>query len=158
MTQASLDLFQSRNRGVEVNQNVLQLASIARRQGDDVRAASLLADSLRRSQAAGLRPLLAAGLAEAAYHFSALARAGGSQPEAEWAARLLGAGEALCRAMGMPVPPADVAERAEYERAMQSLTGVLGAARLDEALADGAAMGAQRAVDRALAALEVRAA
>ncbi|MEP7357754.1 MAG: tetratricopeptide repeat protein, partial [Anaerolineales bacterium] len=148
--EASLAWFRERDRWLEVTSLTVRLGGVARRQGDSQQAASLLRESLRRCQAKGLRPLMAACLSELAYLASMHAQMDGGLPDAERAARLLGAHEALCRAMGLPIPPADQAERAEYDRAVETLRRLLGANRLDAAWYEGKTLGAGPAADFAL--------
>ncbi len=154
LSEASLAWFRERGVWLEVTALLLQLGGLARRQGDHPRAANLLGESLRRCQASELRPLMAACLAELAYRSIGLAESDNSLAEAEHAARLLGACEALREAMSLPVPPVDQAERVEYDHAVLSLRSLLGDARLDAVWAEGEAMGAEPAVNLALAALK----
>jgi len=154
MFEASLAWFRERNVWREVTALLLLVGGVARRQGDHQRAASLLGESLQRCQATGLRPLLAACLAEVAYLSNGRAQANNNITEAELAARLLGAAEALREAMGLPVPPADHGERVEHERAVLSLRNLRGDERLDKLRAEGEAMGAEHAANLALAGLK----
>jgi predicted ATPase/DNA-binding CsgD family transcriptional regulator len=150
----SLAWYRARASWREVTALLLLLSSVARRQGDSRRAAGLLDESLLRCQSSGLRPLLAKCLAEAAYLSNTLVQADSSLAQAERAARLLGAHEMLCRAMDLPIPPVDHAERVEYDRAGEDLRTCLGEARFAALWAEGGAMTTEAAARYALAALD----
>jgi predicted ATPase/DNA-binding CsgD family transcriptional regulator len=152
--EASLAWFRAGNRWREVTGLLILLGSLARRQGDHPRAASLLGESLQRCVSSGLRPLMARCLAEIAYLFNALAPTHARLAEAEHAAHLLAAYAALCQTLGFALPPADHGDRAEYDHATTTLRTRLGTDRLDALWDQGGAMSAAAAASYAFAALE----
>jgi len=149
----SLDWFRSHGNLPETASLLLLLGGVARRQGDHPRARALLEECLSMCLKLDLRPLMATCLAELAYLLGDVARAEGSLPEAEKAARMLGASEALCQATTLPVPPADQADLAAYQGTVMILNALLGKERLSAAHAEGRGMSVGEAAAYALAAL-----
>jgi tetratricopeptide (TPR) repeat protein len=136
--EASLAFFQPRRKWREVTGLLLHLGGVARRQGDYPRAAGLLGECLRRCQPSGPKPIMAACLFECACLATDVATTDGNIGAAEQAAGLLGAHQSFCGAIRLVFPPADRAERAERDRALSRLNGLLGDERLTAFQAAGA--------------------
>jgi predicted ATPase/class 3 adenylate cyclase/Tfp pilus assembly protein PilF len=114
--------------------SLFALGTVAYRQGDDAGARALLEESLELFHRVADLAHLALTLAMLAR----LASVGGAEGQLERAARLLGAVEALCEIVGMPLPWV----RSDYERGV-------GSAQMDEA-AFAAAFAAAWAAGRAM--------
>ena len=120
------------------------LASTALARGDHRRAAALYAECLDLARGAGDRRGLALGLDGLA----GAAALRGDRASARLAARLYGAAEALCAAMGLSLEPN---ERAEREVPIAAARATLGEAAFAAAWAAGGALSPEEAVTEALA-------
>jgi predicted ATPase/DNA-binding XRE family transcriptional regulator len=121
---------------------LVNLAVVARERGQPARALELLGESLALKQQADDRSGGLARLVEV------LAGTLGDQGQAEQAARLFGAAEALRQEIGAPVPPD---ERPEYERDVSHLRRWLEAAAFARAWAEGRGTPLERVIGQALA-------
>jgi hypothetical protein len=115
---------------------------VAYRRGDNGRAAALLGEALLISRDIGAREVVAIVLETLAWVTAA-------SDQAELAARLGGAAEALREVIGAPVPPD---ERADHEQAMQAMRQALGEAGFAAAWAAGRMLPLETAIAEALAA------
>ena len=114
---------------------LIALADIALAQNDAEGATTLLRESLRFFHEAGEKRNLT-------YIFLGLASAAKSG-NASVAARLLGAVDALCAAIGFVLPPSD---RPDYERDMAAARQMLGEAVFQQEYDDGLALPLEEAV------------
>jgi hypothetical protein len=114
---------------------------VAYRQGEYRRAAALYAESIGCGRAIGARALVAEGLEGLAW----MADAGG---QAQRAARLGGAAQALREALGMPLR---LYQRAVHEQAVAGMRAALGEEGFAAAWAEGRALPPDEAIAAALA-------
>ncbi len=119
---------------------LLSLAGVARSRGEYASARAHHAEALAVWQAAGLRFGVPLSLAA----FASLATA---QEQAERAARLFGAAEALQAVFHFILAPAD---RADHDRDVATVRAALGEAAFVAAWAEGRAMTMEQAIDEAL--------
>jgi tetratricopeptide (TPR) repeat protein len=123
---------------------LLSLSVIARKRGDDHRAAQLLSEALPLFSDRGNLRRLAGSIAEVAQCALTLKRPGD-------AARLLGAAAAIDEQTGIPASPEDTAER---ERLVAIVRAELSKEAYEAAMVEGRAMTTQFAVAKALALTE----
>jgi len=124
--------------------SLYNLGTVAYRQGDDARARALLEEALELFHRVADLAHLAMTLALLAR----LASVGGSEGQLERAARQLGAVEALCEIVGMPLPWV----RLDYERLVvrDQMDEAACAAAFPAAWAAGRAMSLEQAIAEAL--------
>ncbi|MGZ8817653.1 MAG: hypothetical protein ACXWZR_09600, partial [Mycobacterium sp.] len=121
-------------------QTLHSLGSLAQGRGDNARAVSRYAEALVRFNALG-------DAGSVAWCLEGVAAVAG-QDQAEIAARLFAAADALRTAIDVPLPPA---ERPEYDRAVALVRGTLGKAAFDAAWHEGALLSSQTALAEASA-------
>ncbi len=126
-----------------VNTSLYLRARVAQRRDAPDQALTLAARSLRGYRVLGNRRDLPAGLELVAECLS--------RGDAERAAQLFGAADALRLSMRLPLPPA---ERASYERGVASLRQTLGHDAFEAAWAAGRALGRDSAIDLSIACAE----
>jgi predicted ATPase/class 3 adenylate cyclase len=118
---------------------LVNLASVAWKEGDAQRSATLLQEALPLSRSVRGSYYLAGDLDDTARHAFAIG-------EATTAARLLGAADRLRRRAGVPVEPPDAGEHQELLTGAQRL---LGAAAFTEAWHQGETLSFDEAIDEA---------
>ncbi|HEX9440857.1 MAG TPA: hypothetical protein VF909_14320, partial [Roseiflexaceae bacterium] len=116
------------------------LGALVNAQGDAARATALLREALVLQQSHAGKGSIASSLER----FAGIA-AGQGQPDR--AARLLGAAEALRKAIGAPLPPV---ERPDYERTVAAARAQLDAATFATAWAEGQALTLEQVIAEAL--------
>jgi hypothetical protein len=122
--------------------SLANLGSVAHGRGRDALALTRYQEALRLLGAVPNKPALAKTLEDVAIAVGALG-------DPARAARLLGAGDALRRAMGSPLFPA---EREEYETEVAAVRQTLGDSAFETQWRIGTSMTLERALEEALAA------
>jgi predicted ATPase/DNA-binding SARP family transcriptional activator len=121
----------------EIARTVSSLGRVATYRGDYAQAHGCYTESLRLVRELGNRPAMATcleGLACLAATVDQGAQNPGAASEAGQAAQLFGAAQALREAIGAPLPPV---HRAEHERNVAAVRGMLGEAAFAAAWAEG---------------------
>ena len=128
----------------DVARSLHNLGYVAHAQGHEGRAIARFTESLQLFQERGNKR----GMAECLMGLAAVAVTQSQQPEGcVRAARLLGAAEAQCEAIGAALWPPD---RLEHERTVAAVQGALGEAACVAAWAAGRAMTLEQAIAYAL--------
>lgn len=127
---------------LNVAMDLNSLGIVALRQGDYCQALAFFTDSLTLARQLGFKQLIPHCLA-------GLAGVIGAQGQLERAARLCGAIEAQCEAIGVPLQPR---QRPTFESDVVALRTQLGEAAFSAAWIEGAAVTLEQAVEYALAA------
>jgi non-specific serine/threonine protein kinase len=140
MWEESLILFREMGMKNGIGGSLGLLGNAAEHQGDYERALALYKESLTLSRGLGNRMNVVVGL-------GGLARVVVAQGQPERAARLYGAAEALCEAMGVPLPPS---ERPDYDRGVAAVRAALGEEAFKAAWEEGRKMTIEEAVEYAM--------
>lgn len=140
----SLAIGRELDHRVHIAWTLLALGNVASAEGDYGAARSYYAQNLRMFQEVGER----AGVAFSLERFAALAATRAGEAQAQRAARLFGAAEALRQAVGTTLPPVDHSDY--YDRAIAATRAALGDEVFSAAWAEGRAMTLEQAADYAL--------
>ncbi len=140
LLQESLVLFREQEDKLNSAVALCNLGFVAFHQGDYNRAAALHRESLGMYLELGNE----SGIADC---LAGQARVAAAREQAELAARLLGAAEALRKAKGMPLPPSD---RADYERDVAATRAHLSADAFAASWAHGQTMSLEEAIREAM--------
>ena len=145
LLEESLAIRQQVGQKFLIAHSLNSLADVALRQGDYRSATAYMVETLPLYQELGR----IVGIAGILVRFAQVTV---GQAQMERAAQLLGAAEAKCEEVGIPLPPED---RATYERVVDRVQTALGEAMFTVAWAEGQAMTLEQAVAYALAGSEV---
>jgi hypothetical protein len=140
LLEESLALFRETGERRLIPEVLANLGLVWHEQGDDGRAAALLAESLALPHTGG--PSMCSVLQA----LEGVAGVAGVQGQPERAARLFGATDVLRAALGLPVRPAD---RRRYDRAVRAVHAALGDATFAAAWAAGRALSLEHAIAEA---------
>jgi predicted ATPase len=135
LLEESLTLYREMGDRQRIARSLVGLARLQARQGNYATARALYEESLNVARV-GHKLNIASSL-------EGLASVAAAQGELAWAARLWGAAETLCQALGVPIPPV---ERATYEQAVATARSQLGERAFAAAWVEGRTMSPEQAL------------